>query len=158
MKLYSALIKKDQNNKIEDVVLLDEGFSFLAFLFSGLWFLFHKMWFSTIFIFAVNIALQAIVGMGFLSKLDGGLLNFSFLIIIAYNAHRWFGEHLVSRGYKITGFVLADSKSEARIKAVQALYGNYPELSIDEFSDAIIDPKGYHKRMQAQKNEPYFSL
>lgn len=158
MKLYNALIKKDQNNKIEDVVLLEEGFSFMAFLFSGLWFLFHKMWLNAAVIFAINYMLQSLGEAGALSKLDLMFLEFSFLIIIAYNANYWFSEHLLRRGYQISGFVLAANKAEARIKAVQSLYVDYPELSIDEFSDAIVDPKGYRKHLQQQKNVPYFSV
>jgi len=158
MKLYNAFIKKDQNGKIEDVVLLDEGFSFLAFLFGGLWFLFHRMWLNAAIIFAINYMLQSISNNAILSKLDVMFLETSFLIIVAYNANHWFGEHLARLGYQISGFVLANNKAEARIKAVQALHADYPELSIDEFSDAIIDPKGYRKHLQAQKNEPYFSV
>ncbi len=158
MRLYNALIKKDQNNKIEDVVLLEEGFSFMAFLFSGLWFLFHKMWLNAAVIFAINYVLQSLGEAGALSKLDLMFLEFSFLIIIAYNANHWFSEYLLRRGYQISGFVLAANKAEARIKAVQSLYVDYPELSIDEFSDAIIDPKGYRKHLQQQKNVPYFSV
>lgn len=158
MKLYSALIKKDKNNKIEDVVLLEEGFSFLAFLFNGLWFLFHRMWANAAVIFAINYALQSLGEAAVLSKIDLMFLEFSFLIIIAYNANYWFGEHLLCLGYQISGFVLAANKAEARIKAVQSLYVDYPELSIDEFSSAIIDPRGYRKHLQQQQNQPYFSV
>ena len=158
MKLYNAFIKKDLNDKIEDVVLLDEGFSFFAFLFSGLWFLFHKMWLNAAVIFAINYLLQSLGNNEVLPKLDVMFLEISFLVIIAYNANHWFGEHLLRRGYKLSGFVLAANKAEARIKAVQALYVDYPELTIDEFSTAIIDPKGYRKTLREQKNEPYFSV
>lgn len=158
MKLYSALIKKDQNSKIEDVVLLEEGFSLFAFLFSGLWFLFHKMWLNAATIFAINYILQSFGEAEILSNLDIIFLEFSFLIIIAYNANHWFSEHLLRKGYKVSGFVLAANKAEARIKAVQSLYADYAELTIDEFSDAIIDPRGYRKHLRSQKNEPYFSV
>ena len=158
MKLYNALIKKDKNNKIEDVVLLEEGFSLFAFLFSGLWFLFHRMWLNAATIFAINYVLQSFGEAEILSKLDLIFLELSFLIIIAYNANHWFGEHLLRQGYQLSGFVLAANKAEARIKAVQSLYVDYPELTIDEFSDAIIDPRGYRKHLRSQKNEPYFSV
>jgi len=158
MKLYTALIKKDQSNKIEDVVLLEEGFSLMAFLFSGVWFLFHKMWLNAVIIFAISYFLQSLGEAGVLSTIDLMFLEFSFIVIIAYNANCWFSEDLLRRGYQISGFVLASSKADARIKAVQSLYVDYSDLSIDEFSDAIIDPKGYRKHLQEQKNEPYFSV
>lgn len=158
MKLYNALIKKDKNNKIEDVILLEEGFSFAVFLFNGLWFLFHKMWANAAVIFAINYVLQSLEKTSMLSKIDLMFLEFAFLIIIAHNANHWFGEHLLRLGYQISGFILAENKAEARIKAVQSLYVDYPELSIDEFSTAIIDPRGYRKHLQQQKIQPYFSV
>ncbi len=158
MKPYTALIKKDQNNKIEDVVLLEEGFSLMAFFFNGIWFLFHKMWLNAATIFAINYLLQSLGNAGAFSKIDLIFLEVSFLVIIAYNANHWFSEHLLRCGYQISGFVLASNKAEARIKAVQSLYSDYSDLSIDEFSDAIIDPKGYRKYLREQKKEPYFSV
>lgn len=157
MKLYSALIKKDQNNKIEDVVLLEEGFSFMAFVFSGLWFLFHKMWLHFIVVFAINFTLQRLGKFGLISGFDVMFLEAAFLFVIAYSANHWFGEHLLHKGYKLSGFVLADNKADARIKAVQSLYVDYPELSIGEFSDAIVDPRSYRKHLKTHKNQPYFS-
>ena len=158
MKLYNALIKKDKNNKIEDVVLLEEGASFLAFVFGGLWFLFHRMWLNAAAIIAINYGLEYLADADYISKLDLTFLQTAFLVIIAFNAYDWFEEHLLRHGYKVSGFVLAANKAEARIKAVQMLYRRYPELSLDEFSDAIVDPRSYRKRMQHQKKEPYFSV
>lgn len=156
MKLYNVLIKKDQNGKIEDVVLLDEGFSFYAFLFGAFWFLYHRMWLNAAVIFAINLALQYFEDQEIFTKIDSTFLQIAFLVIVAYNASHWFGEHLARLNYKNNGFVLAENKAEARIKAVQTLHNDYQNLTIDEFSDAIVDPKGYHKSLLKQKRQPYF--
>ncbi|NBV07442.1 MAG: DUF2628 domain-containing protein [Proteobacteria bacterium] len=156
MKLYNVLIKKDQNSKIEDVVLLDEGFSFFAFLFGAFWFLYHKMWLNAAAIFIINLALQYFENSGIFNKLDSAFLQMAFFIIVAYNANHWFSEHLVRLNYKNNGFVLAENKAEARIKAVQMLHSEYKNLTIDEFSSAIVDPKGYRKLLLEQKKQPYF--
>ena len=44
MKLYRALVKFDKDNKIENIVVVDDGFSWKALFFNPLWFLFHRMW------------------------------------------------------------------------------------------------------------------
>jgi hypothetical protein len=44
MNLYKGLVKFDKDNKIEDVVVVDEGFSWGALILNPIWFLFHKMW------------------------------------------------------------------------------------------------------------------
>ena len=44
MKLFNIFIKKTAENKIENITLVKEGFSWTAFIFSNFWFLYHKMW------------------------------------------------------------------------------------------------------------------
>jgi len=158
MKLYSAFIKKNQDNKIKDVVLLDEGFSFLAFLFGGFWFLFHRMWSVAMIVFAINVLMQIMFAQKILTDLDIYILNVSFSIIVACNSKNWLEKHLSSCGYILSCFILSDNKQGAKIRAAQALHERYPDFSIDELSDIIIDPKGHCKKLNKQKNEPYFLL
>ena len=158
MKLYDALIKKDKNNKIEDIVLLQEGFSFVAFFLSALWFVFHRMWHVAAIVLAVDYSFSILSGLGILSAFDIAFLQTTFLLLIAYNANRLFNEFLHKKGYKTIGLVLANSRAEARIKAMKILHHNYPNLSFDEFSEAIIDPKSYGEALRGQKSQPYFTV
>ncbi len=152
MKLYSALIKKDQNNKIEDISVLIQSFSVLAFFFGFLWFLSHRMWRNAAVVLAVNLAFIFLKNSDILSAIDLFFLEFAFLLSVGLNANHWYEEYLKDKNYKQIGYVLAQNEEDARLKAMKILDRNYPNLSFDEFSEAIIDPKAYE-----QKNEPYFS-
>ena len=49
MKSYSIFIKKNKENEsVDDVILVKEGFNFYALIFNILWFLFKKMWICSI--------------------------------------------------------------------------------------------------------------
>ena len=62
MKLYRALVKFDKENKIENIIVVDDGFSWKAFFFNPLWFLFHRMWIEVAMFVAIFYSL------GFFSK------------------------------------------------------------------------------------------
>ena len=44
MKFYNGLIKFDGSGKIEDIVTINDSFSFSCLFFAPAWLLFHKMW------------------------------------------------------------------------------------------------------------------
>ena len=60
MKFYNGLIKFDGEGKIQDIVMIDDGFSFGCLFFAPLWFLFHKMWQE---FFGIIISTLSILGL-----------------------------------------------------------------------------------------------
>ncbi len=157
MKLYNAFIKKNQDGKIEDIILLEEGFSFWAFVFGGLWFLFHRMWLNGIFVFVMEFVLEHFAQIELISRLDMVFLHLGLLVVIGYNANFWFGQYLVEKKYEIACFVLSGNRPEAKIRAVEILHKQYPNHTIEEFSDIIVDSKSYQKMLRRQKERPYFA-
>lgn len=157
MKLYNALIKKDQNNKIEDIILLEEGFSWVALFFSLPWFLFHKMWRHALILLVINSLFVHFGNSEFFSKTDLLLLEISLSLMIALNAGYWYNQHLQQKGYIPLNYNLAHNKEEARIKAMEDFYFRNPNLNFNEFSDAIIDPAAYNKLAKTKKKQPYFT-
>ena len=146
MKLYNALIKKNKEGKIEDVILLKEGFSFFAFLFSGLWFLYHKMWKELFALILINITFA------FLGKISSDFnkifLEISFLFIIALNANYWLCDHLKKKGYQLVGMVFGENITNAKIRFIKNLEADFPE-----FDDSILNPK-LHRQMLKLKKSP----
>ena len=151
LKLYSALIKKDKSLKIEDIALIREDFSFLAFFFSLAWFLCHKMWRFALILVLIEYALSTLSDLKIISGVDLAFLQFALLLAIAMSASYWYRQHLNKKGYVLTSFVLAQNEEEARLKAMKSLHRNSPDLSFDEFSEEIIDPKSYLKSMNIGK-------
>lgn len=130
MKLYSALIKKNDEGKISDMIFLKDGFCYKAFLFSGLWFLYHKMWKEFAVLIATNCALSLLIDFNFISDIDQILLNIALMFLIGFNANKWLFENLKEKGYKFSGAVLEKSCIDAKIHFVK----DYANLSLDEFS------------------------
>ncbi len=148
LKLYSALIKRDKSHKIEDIALVAEKFSALAFFFSLPWFLCHKMWQSSLILVLAEILLIKMMNYNVISGFDFALLEIALVLLVAMNANYWYGKYLRKKGYKETSYVLAQNEEEARLKAMKSLHYNSPTLSFDEFSEEIIDPDFYLKSVK----------
>lgn len=121
MKLYNALVKKSQEEKIEDILLFKEGFSMMAFLFSAFWFLYHKMRKEFFVLLAANFVFVFAGGMNFLSGFEEFFLQISFFFIIALNANYWLVDDLKKRGYEFVGLVFGSDAANARMRFVENL-------------------------------------
>ncbi len=148
MRLYNALIKRNSEEKIEDVILLKEGFSFFAFCFGPFWFLSHKMWNEFFVLIALNISFAFFANDFFRSNKI--LLEILFSFMIAINANYWFGEHLRKKNYQFVGLIFGSSKSNAQLRFAQNFSPN-SQNNINEFGDAILDPKLYRQTMKLKK-------
>lgn len=137
MKLYNALVKKNSSGKIEDFILLREGFSFSAFIFSGLWFLYHKMWREFLLLILINCAF---VFLGkFLSNFDHILLEAAFAFMIALNANSWRCEHLKTKNYEFAGVIFAQNLSDAKIRFVKGFEKNCDENQNKNHAENVFD-------------------
>ncbi len=116
MKLYNALIKKNHEGKIEDILLLREGFSVMAFLFSAFWFLYHKMRREFLVLLVVNFAFAFAQKLNFLSGFDEMCLQMAFFFVVALNANYWLMDDLKKRGYEFAGLVFGNDVASARMR------------------------------------------
>ncbi len=121
MKLYNALVKKNEAGKIEDILLFKEGFSMMAFLFSAFWFLYHKMRKEFLVLLAANFAFAFAGKLNFLSGFDELFLQLAFFFIIALNANYWLVDDLKKRGYEFVGLVFGSDAADAKIRFVEGL-------------------------------------
>ena len=148
LKSYSALIKRDAKHKIEDIALIKENFSVLAFFFHLAWFLCHKMWRISLCIILAQYSLILFYDLNIVSGGEFFLLQIAFLVVLGLNANDWYRQYLKAKGYDLIAFVLAQNEEEARLKAMKSLHRNSPDLSFDEISEEIIDPKICLKSMK----------
>jgi hypothetical protein len=119
MKLYSAFIKRNDSKKVEDVVLIKEGFSFAALLFSNLWFLYHKMWCEFFVLVLANFVFAYFFTL--LPGFDKIFLQAAFVVIVALNANYWLCEYLKKRNYQFSGLVFGHDLTSARISFLKNL-------------------------------------
>lgn len=153
LKLYSTFVKKDQNNKVEDISLICEEFSFSAFFFNIAWFLLRKMWQTVLSLILVEYLFIKLLSFNFIAVFDFIFLNIALLLMIGMNSADWYGKYLRKKGYKKKNYVLAQNEEEARLKAMKSWHRNSPNLSFDRFSAEVIDPKFYLKSIRPIKNK-----
>ena len=156
MKLYSALIKKDAENKIDDVALVNDGLSISAFFFGAFWFLFHKMWHFAAIILAADFIISSSENFYIFNSAEIIFLHFAISVAIAFNANKLLVANLLKKNYQIIGFVFAKNKAEARIKAMRILQNENPNLSLAEFSNALLDLQMHKSSLKNKEEEPYF--
>lgn len=145
MQLYNALLKKNKDGKIADVILRKEGFSFSAFLFGPLWFLYHKMWQEFFALIAFNIALEIFV------DFEKIFLEVVLAFIVALNANYWLCEHLKKKNYQFVGLVFGSDFANAKLRFVQ----NF-SADLNGFEDSILNPKLHRKMMKLQSLKKRF--
>ena len=139
MNLYKGLVKFDKDNKIEDVVVIDEGFSWGALIFNPIWFLFHKMWLE-FFLF-----LSILIFFNWTSRF--GIYDFfmeaSLIFMMALNSKSWYFDALTKRKkYCFMAMVFGMNATEAKIKFINQI--NLQNKENNEkiiFSDNLLNPK-----------------
>jgi hypothetical protein len=118
MKLYNVLIKKNSADEIEDIVIIKDGFSLNAFLFSALWFLYHKMNKEFWILIAFNILFAVAAKIFNFSYIDDLILQTSFFYLVAINANNWLIEDLQKKDYQNLGVVFGKNLVEAKIRFI----------------------------------------
>lgn len=143
MKLYNVLIQKDRTEKITDIMLIKDGFSWGSFLFNGLWFLYHKMWQEFLLLTVITGFLTN--SEKFSDSFDGILLSFALSLIVAFNANYWLCEHLKKKKYQFMGLVFGANIEDARMRFIHNLQADI------EVGDSILNPKAYSRQQKEVK-------
>ena len=156
LQLYSSLVKKDTNGKIEDISLIKNGFGFGAFFFSLFWLLSHTMWRGVIIFLLLEVFIIKLFNADIFGFIEFFVLQVGFFTILGVNAKNWLSRNLQKyKGYEKIGYVLAQNEEEARLKSMKSWHRNSPNLSFDEFSEEIIDPDFY---LRSVRGDNIFTL
>ena len=90
-----------------DPVFLKDGFSFMAFVFSGFWTLWHRMWFVSPLIFAGLGLLELLLTFIGVADEFRIVMTMGFSLVVGFGAHDWLSCSLLRRGYSLDGLVVA---------------------------------------------------
>lgn len=112
MRSYSIFIKKNKENEsIDDVILIKEGFNFYASIFNIFWFLFNKMWIcSFIFISIVSLIIYIFCNCIALSMI------FLILIFIGFEANNLLIRKFQGSDYYFVGYSTGNDEKEAKLR------------------------------------------
>ncbi len=149
MKLYNALVKKSELGKIEDIIMIKEGFSWKAFLFNAVWFLYHRMWKEIFILLIISFAFGFIANLS--NDFDKASLQFALFFMVALNANFWLCDKFKRKGYEFVGIVFGNNSTNAKLRFVQKL--QLKEFDEEQFGDAFLNPKAYQLRKKMRRKK-----
>lgn len=113
MRLYSVFLRNHGRDTARDLVLVKEGFSWPAFIFTFVWALATRMWWPAIALFAIIVLVGAGTDAVGLNEDLQGLVTLSLAVAIGFlgnDIRRW---HLDRDGYSEAGVVAGKNKEHA---------------------------------------------
>lgn len=117
MKVFNALIKKNDEEKIVEILMVKEGFSWTALFFSAAWFLYHKMWQEFLVVLLVFFSFEILAK--FLAPADKFLIEIMFNFLVALNANYWRCQHLKRKKFQLVGMYFGDSSDQAKVNFIK---------------------------------------
>ncbi len=115
-KIYSVYLKPKAKEPLETVELIQEGFSFPAFILTGLWTLYHRLWVASFMVFAVNFCVTLwteAAGHNVSITAYLTVIQLGLSVIVSLCGNDWRAQKLERRGYQLVDVVTGGSRIEA---------------------------------------------
>jgi hypothetical protein len=116
LKVYTIHVKPSAALDVgvdPDIILVPEGFSFLAFLLQGFWALYHRLWLVGLGMFVAGFLLQALAGWLTGEATIVITVNLALAILMGAEARNLWRWTLERRGYDQVGVVLGETLEDA---------------------------------------------
>ena len=108
--IFTVHAKADAKDPSERIVLVREGFSIGAFIFTILWLLTHRLWAASALFFVLMFAVAKAILMFQMNPVMAGALQLGLQFWLGATARDMQRESLARRGYKLTDIVVAESQ------------------------------------------------
>jgi hypothetical protein len=112
-RIYTVHIRAWSASADRDAVLLREGFSWGAFLFSVAWALWHRLWFWALIVLGISAALAVAGELLLIDPLTDAAIGLAFALLVGWHANDWRRQQLERAGYVSAGVVAAPNLVEA---------------------------------------------
>ncbi len=127
MRFYSVHLRRHGLDPDRDIVLVKEGFSWPALLFSFLWALWHRLWLAAAAIFLAVTTLNAAVYWLRPDALSQAALSLGLGVIVGYLGNDFRRRKLTKLGFAFAGAVSGDDPDQA----LRRYLDNQPDLATD---------------------------
>ncbi|MCH7935860.1 MAG: DUF2628 domain-containing protein [Proteobacteria bacterium] len=127
MRFYSVHLRRHGLDPDRDIVLVKEGFSWPALLFSFLWALWHRLWLAAAAIFLAVTTLNAAVYWLRPDALSQAALSLGLGVIVGYLGNDFRRRKLTKLGFAFAGAVSGDDPDQA----LRRYLDNQPALATD---------------------------
>ena len=127
MRHYTVHLRRHGLDPDRDIVLVKEGFSWPAFLFSFLWALRHRLWLASAAIFLAVAAVNAAIYWLRPDVLSQAVLSLGLGVIIGYLGNDLRRRKLTHQGFAFAGAVSGADPDQA----LRRYLDNQPALAVD---------------------------
>ena len=127
MRLYSVHLRRHGLDPDRDIVLVKEGFSWPALLFSFLWALRYRLWLAAAAIFLAVTALNVAIYWLRPDELSQAVLSLGLGVIIGYLGNDLRRRKLTRQGFAFAGAVSGGDPDQA----LRRYLDNQPALATD---------------------------
>ena len=127
MGLYTVHLRRHALDPDRDLVLVKEGFSWPAFLFSVLWALWHRLWLEAVIVALAEAAAgAALVGFG-ADEASQAAVSLALALVLGYVANDLRRSKLGRRGFVEAAVVQGRGRDEAE----RRFLGGVPALAAE---------------------------
>ncbi len=127
MRVYTVHLRRQGLDPDRDTMLVKEGFSWPALLFSVLWALWCRLWWVALGLLALQVALGGAVALLGLDPLSEAAISLGFAVIVGLVANdlkRW---TLRRQGFVEVAVVIASDRDAAE----RRFYDHNPQLAAE---------------------------
>ena len=90
-----------------EFIVIKEGFSWPAFVFTVLWAFWNRMWLVFVLLLATGVVLQLALALLDADNVATLLINLGYMLLVGYGANDWWRWSLARRGAVQMGIVAA---------------------------------------------------
>ncbi|MFP6742811.1 MAG: DUF2628 domain-containing protein [Alphaproteobacteria bacterium] len=113
MRVYTVHIDPLSVAPDGDAVLVPEGFSWWAALFTVLWALYHGLWDWALVLLAGAVVVGGCAALSGLDEVGQAVLQLGYMAVVGYLANDWRRWFLARRGYRMAHVVIGANLAAA---------------------------------------------
>lgn len=119
LKTYTVHIKTDNDNNVKDIVFVEEGFSWMAFIFSIFWTLFNRLWLASVILFVIYMAVEILNDVGTIPVMSFALVKVSIDVLLGFFADDILRAKLDRKGYVFYAIVAGENQAQAQLRFLE---------------------------------------
>jgi hypothetical protein len=128
LHIYTVHIKPERKaGQASDIRFVEEGFSWMAFVFSTLWALYNRLWLMAGLIIALNVLMMMVAETIRLDVISLSILQLGFQVWIGFHGNDFLRSALRKRGYVTYALV----SGENTMRAEQRFFDRHHEMLAD---------------------------
>ena len=116
---YLIYINKNDENPLENMEVVKDGFSFIAGLLTFIWFFMKRMWVVAAGLFVFLLGVSYLRLQGYITMETEQIVRGVLFVFLGTSAYDLYAMKLKRRGYSFEGVVVARDDMEAQLRFLE---------------------------------------